>query len=124
MAYAPVVLASGTISNSATLTIDFSNYYTRYNELEVHIMGLVPVTTDTTLTMTISADGTNFDTGAGSYEWASSFMAGGTGYANGGGSTSATSITISQHVNTGSGGNASYKIKIYNVSSGSLRPFF
>jgi len=124
MAYTPTILASGTVSNSATLTIDFSSFYTNYNTLEVHIIGLVPATTDTTLTMTISADGTTFATAAGSYEWASSFMAGGTGYANGGGSTSDTSITISQHVNTGSGGNASYIIRIHNVSSGSLRPFF
>lgn len=61
------VLAKGSVTSAATVSIDFSSYYTAYDILYVHIYGSRPATDATTLQMRLSADGSAYDSGSTDY---------------------------------------------------------
>jgi hypothetical protein len=66
----PLVLATGTASNTATLNINLSSYYTLYDIIVIELMDVQPVTDGAVARLRVSSDGTNYDAGTGNYKYA------------------------------------------------------
>lgn len=121
----PILIASGTVSAQANLSINLSTFTTFYTMIELQLISFVPVTDAVDALLRVSVDGTTFDSGAANYGYAGIF--GNDGATSvGTGSTSATAITMngtSSHV-----GNAVAKpynaiIKLFNPNVATIQPY-
>lgn len=87
-------VASGTISNQATLDINFSTYVAQFSMIEILLTGVVPATSAAILEARLSTDGTTFITSG--YKWDFMYtLAGGTpGGVDDGSATDTTTIHL------------------------------
>lgn len=118
---AEILLASGSVTNAATMDVNFTTWFNAYTYLEVVFYKMVPLTNTANLTMVVSTDAVTYDTSAASYQYTYSYI--NTGATPGAsGSTSAANMQVT----TSSGTTANYTIngivRLYNT--GSATSFF
>lgn len=116
-AKAQTVLAKGTSTSVASVTIDFSTYYNLYDVLEIMIYDISPVSNNVNLQMQVSADGTNFDNGASAYAWAYQFN----GQTN---SNADASIHLVNGQGNGAGTSLSGVFRAFSPNNTNFFPFF
>lgn len=100
----PSILASGSVTNAATLDINMSAYYALYDVIEITLYDMVPLTGNTDLYLRVSADGTTYDNGAANYQHSYNFGSGGTG------NTTDIAIKLGGAYGTGSSSNGTIKL--------------
>lgn len=59
-----VFLTSGSVSNAATMNINYAAYYNLYRKIHIEFYNLLPATTNTNIEIRLAPDGTTFNTGA------------------------------------------------------------
>ena len=119
----PVLLTSGTVTNGANLSINLSNWYTNYDEIEIIVMNIRPATDAVDLQMRVSSDGTNYDAGSGNYKWAFAYagdVAGGAASA----SSSDVIIKLGSAFGNATARSGNVKLTITNPGSSTFNPIF
>lgn len=119
-------VASGSVSNAATLDIDLTSINASFESIEIELYDVLPATNGAFLYMRVSTNaGSTYDASAGNYHWGFDFDDEGTG--GDAGSASATEIAVSGNgsgvSSTASAGNH-FTIKAWNLGSSTFKPSF
>ncbi|HEY0067416.1 MAG TPA: hypothetical protein VGB46_08635, partial [Flavisolibacter sp.] len=77
---AALVLNTVTVSNAATFDIDLSSYYTLYDKIELEFINIRPSAAMGDLNLSLSSNGTTFDTSVGDYKFAFTYTDGSNNY--------------------------------------------
>jgi hypothetical protein len=109
-----VFLTSGTVSSSATLNIDLSNYM-GYAGIRIDLYEIVPATATSNLWCRFSADGSTYDSGASNYAY-QKLIGNITDGGGSPGSTGDTKIEMFTNMNAAAAGRAIVEIFDHNNS--------
>lgn len=113
---AQTVLAKNTVTSVASVTIDFSSYYTSYDAIEILIYNISPVSNNVNLQLQVSTDGSTFISGSSAYAWGYQYN----GFTN---SSSDASIHLINGQSNGAGSSLNGVIRIFGVNNSSFFPF-
>lgn len=109
-----ILLASGSVSNAATMDVNFTTWFNLYTYLEIVFYGVVAFTSTANLTAVVSTNGSTFDTSAASYQSTIAYSNTGVG---GIGSTSAASMQLTSSSGTTANYTVNGVMRLYNTGS-------